>query len=83
MDAGFIRKVYYPKLLANVVMLKKANVKWRMFVDFIDLNRACLKDSYSLPQIDLLIDSTAEHPLLSFMDAFSVHNQIKLNKSNQ
>ena len=75
----FIRKVYYPDWLANVVMVKKANGKWRMCVDFTDLNKACPKDSYPLPHIDQLVDSTAGHRLLSFMDAFSGYNQIKTN----
>ena len=44
--ANFIRKVYYPEWLANVVMVKKANGKWRMCVDFTDLNNTCLKDSF-------------------------------------
>ena len=46
LEADFIREVYYPNYLANVVMVKKANGKWRMFVDFTDLNKAYLKDSY-------------------------------------
>ena len=50
--AGFIREVYYPKWLANVVMVKKSNVKWRMCVNFTDLNNACPKDSFPLPKID-------------------------------
>ena len=50
--AKFIREVYYPDWLANVVMVKKANGKWRMYVDFTDLNKTCLKDSYPLPSID-------------------------------
>ena len=37
LDAGFIREVYYPEWLANVVMVKKAKGKWRIRVDFIDL----------------------------------------------
>ena len=81
-DAGFIRKVYYPDWLANVVMVKKANRKWRMCVDFTDLNKACPKDSYPLLQVDILVDSTARHQLLSFMDAFSGYNQIKLNEAD-
>ena len=81
-DAGFIRKVYYPDWLANVVMVKKANRKWRMCVDFMDLNKACPKDSYPLLQVDILVDSTARHQLLSFMDAFSGYNQIKLNEAD-
>ena len=46
---GFIREVYYPDWLANVVLVKKANGKWRMCVDFMDLNKACPKDSFPLP----------------------------------
>ena len=54
-----------------------------MCVDFTNLNRACPKDSYPLPHIDVLVDSTARHWLLSFMDAFSRYNQIKLDKADQ
>ena len=43
--------MYYPEWLANVVMVKKANGKWRMCVDFTDLNKACPKDSFPLPRI--------------------------------
>ena len=72
-----------PDWLANVVMVKKANGKWRICIDFTDLNRACPKDSYPLPQIDTLADSTVRHQLLSFMDAFSGYNQIKMEEVNQ
>ena len=75
--AKFIREVHHLDWLANVVMVKKANGKWRMCVDFTDLNKACPKDSYPLPRIDQLVDSTASHKLLSFMDAFSEYNQEK------
>ena len=51
-------------------MVKKANGKWRMCVDFTDLNKAYPKDSYPLPRIDTLVNSTTRHQLLSFMDAF-------------
>ena len=47
----FIREAYYPNWLSNVVMVKKENGKWRMCVDFTDLNKACPKDSYSLPTL--------------------------------
>ena len=70
----FIWEVYYPKWLANVVMVKKSNEKWRMCVDFTDLNNACSKDSVPLLRIDHLVDSTAGHELLTFMDAFSGYN---------
>ena len=75
--------MYYPDWLANVVMVKKPNGKWQMCVDFTDLNKACPKDSYPLPHIDQLVDSTAGHKLLSFMDAFSGYNQIKMDEADQ
>ena len=83
LTARFIREVYYPEWLANVVMVKKSNDKWRMCVDFTDLNKACPKDSYPLPRIDQLVDSTTGHKLLSFMDAFSGYNQIQMEEENQ
>ena len=79
----FIREVYYPNWLANVVMVKKANEKWRMCVDFTDLNNVCPKDSYPLLRIDQLMDSTAGHRLLNFMDAFSGYNQIRMDETDQ
>ena len=57
--AGFIREVHYLERLTNVVLMKKENGKWRMCVDFTDLNKACPKDSFPLPRIDHLVDSTA------------------------
>uniref|UniRef100_A0A2N9EI37 Reverse transcriptase domain-containing protein n=1 Tax=Fagus sylvatica TaxID=28930 RepID=A0A2N9EI37_FAGSY len=80
---NFIREVFYPNWLANVVMVKKANGKWRMCVDFTDLNKACPKDSFPLPRIDKLVNSTTGHKLLTFMDAFSGHNQIVMDKADQ
>ena len=54
-----------------------------MCVDFMDLNRACSKDSFPLPRIDQLVDSIAGHKLLTFMDAFSGYNQIKMAEEDQ
>uniref|UniRef100_A0A2N9GR51 Uncharacterized protein n=1 Tax=Fagus sylvatica TaxID=28930 RepID=A0A2N9GR51_FAGSY len=83
LTANFIREVFYPDWLANVVMVKKSTGKWRMCVDFTDLNKACPKDSFPLPRIDQLVDSTAGHKLLTFMDAFSGYNQIVMDESDQ
>ena len=83
LKADFIREHYYPEWLANVVMVKKANGKWRICMDFTDLNKACPKDSYPLPRIDLLVDSRASHQLLSFMNAYSGYNQIRLDETDQ
>jgi hypothetical protein len=72
--AQFIREVYYPDWLVNVVLVKKSNGKWRMCVDFTDLNKAYSKDSFPLPYIDALVDSTSGYELLSFMDSFYGYN---------
>ena len=64
--------------MANVVLVKKANGKWRICLHFTDLNKACLKGSFALPRIDQLVDSTVGHKLLTFMDTFSGNNQIKM-----
>ena len=76
-------EVEYPKWLANVVLVKKANGKRRLCIDFIDINRVCLKDSFPLPRIDLIVDATAGHELLSFMDTFSGYNQISMDPNDQ
>jgi len=83
LSAGFIQEVYYPDLLANIILVKKANGKWRMCVDFTNLNKTCPKDSFPLPRIDQLMDFTAGHKLLTFMDAFSRYNQIKMAEEDQ
>ena len=83
LKSDFIRKVYYPDWLTNVVMVKKANGKLRMCIDFTDFNKACPKDSYPLPRIDTLVDLTARHQLLSFMDTFLGYNQIKMEEVDQ
>ena len=83
LQAGAIREVEYPEWLANVVLVKKANGKWRLCIDFTDINKACPKDSFPLSRIDLIVDATAGHELLSFMDAFSGYNQISMNPGAQ
>ena len=83
LQAKAIREVEYPDWLANVVFVKKANGKWRLCIDFTDVNRACPKDSFPLPRINLIVDATAGHELLSFMDAFSGYNQIIMDPSDQ
>ena len=74
LKAGFIRPEQFPTWLVNVVMVKKSNGKWRMCVDYMDLNKACPKDCFPLPRIDQPVDNTLGHELLSFVDAFSGYN---------
>ena len=77
-EAGAIRKIYFPEWLANTVVVKKKNGKWRVCVDFTDLNRACPKDPFPMPRIDQLVDSTYGHPRISFLYAFQGYHQIAL-----
>ena len=83
LTAEFIREVHYPEWLANVVMVKKPNEKWRICIDYTDLNKACPKDSFPIPRIDQLVDSTTGHELLSFMDAYSGYNQIRMSPDEE
>ena len=83
LQAGAIREVEYPEWLANVVLVKKANGKWRLCIYFTDINKACPKDSFPLPRINLIVDATTGHELLSFMDAFSDYNQISMDPDDQ
>ncbi|KAL6348227.1 hypothetical protein AAG906_003093 [Vitis piasezkii] len=76
LSAGFISMVEYPEWLANVVPIPKKDGKVRVCVDFRDLNKASLEDDFPLPHIDLLVDSTVGHSMLSFMDGFS---RLRLN----
>ena len=83
LEAGFIREEKYPTWLANVVMVKKPNGKWRICVDYTDLNKACPKDCFPLLRIDQLVDSTSGYAVLSFMDAFSGYNQIRMDPKDE
>jgi hypothetical protein len=76
LSTGVIREVTYPEWLDNTVMVKKANGKWRMCIDFTDLNKACLKDEFPLPRIDSLVDAAATSELMSLLDCYSGYHQI-------
>ena len=79
---GAVREILYPQWLSNTVVVKKKNGKWRVCVDFMDLNKACPKDPFPLPKIDQLVDSTAGHERMSFLDAFQGYHQIALRKED-
>ncbi|XP_050217597.1 uncharacterized protein LOC126668447 [Mercurialis annua] len=83
LKAGFIRKVDYPEWLANVVLIKKSNGRWRLCIDFTDLNNACPKDSFPLPNIDQLVDATCGFAVYAFLDASQGYHQIPMNKDNE
>ena len=79
LEAGFIREIKYPEWLANVVVVPKKGEKWRVCVDYTDLNEAYPKDSFPLPRIDHIVDASAGHGMLSFLDAFSGYHQIPMH----
>ena len=76
---GFLRAVKYPEWLANVVVVPKKGNKWRVCVDYTDLNDACPKDSFPLPRIDQIVNASVGHGMLSFLDAFSGYHQIPMH----
>jgi hypothetical protein len=69
--SGFIKEVFHPTCLANPMLVKKKNGKWRMCVDYTNLNKACTKVPFPLPRIDQIVDSTAGCGLLCLLDAYS------------
>jgi len=81
--AGFIKEVSHPEWLANPVLVRKKNRKWRMCVDYTGLNKACPKVPFLLPRINQIVDSTAGCEILSFLDAYSGYHQIKMKESDQ
>ncbi|CAA0810386.1 Unknown protein, partial [Striga hermonthica] len=82
LGARHIKEIQFPEWLSNTVMVSKAEGKWRMCIDFRDLNKACPKDLYPLPRIDQLVDSTAGCELLSLMDASQGYHQIPLARED-
>jgi hypothetical protein len=75
LSGGIIREVAYQEGLAHIVMVKKSNVKWRMCIDFTNFNKACAKDEFPLPRIDLLVDAAATSKLMSLLDCYSGYHQ--------
>jgi len=82
LSAGFIEEAHYTTWLSNMVLVKKANDKWQMYVDYTDLNKACPRDAYPLPNIDRLVGGAAGNKVLSFLDAYFGYNQIPMAASD-
>ncbi|XP_074574021.1 uncharacterized protein LOC141830496 [Curcuma longa] len=83
LKAGHIKEVHFPTWLSNVVLVPKPNNKWRVCVDFRDLNKACPKDCYPLPRIDQLVDSTAGFEYICMLDVYQGYHQIPLDVTDQ
>ncbi|CAA0815055.1 Unknown protein, partial [Striga hermonthica] len=82
LKAGHVLPIQFPEWLSNSVMVRKGEGKWRICIDFRDLNKAC-PDHYPFPRIDQLVDSTAGCELLSMMDASQGYHQIPLAKEDR
>jgi hypothetical protein len=83
LEAAFIEELFHPTWLANPVLVKKKNEKWKMCIDYTGLNKACPKVPSPLPRIDQIVDSTAGCELLCFLDSYSGYHQIKMKESDQ
>ncbi|GJY48467.1 hypothetical protein Tco_0438423 [Tanacetum coccineum] len=82
-NAGIMKEVRYHSWLSNPVMVKKHDNSWRIYVDFKDLNKACLKDGYPLPEIDWKVESLCGYPFKYFLDAYKGYHQIKMAKEDE
>ncbi|GKB12889.1 reverse transcriptase domain-containing protein [Tanacetum coccineum] len=78
-----MKEVHYHSWLSNPVMVKKHDGSWRMCVDFKDLNKACLKDGYPLPEIDWKVESLCGYPFKCFLDAYKGYHQIKMAEEDE
>nr|GEV29216.1 reverse transcriptase domain-containing protein [Tanacetum cinerariifolium] len=82
-DVDIMKEVHYHNWLSNPVMVKKHDDSWRMCVDFKDLNKACPKDGYPLPEIDWKVESLCGYPYKCFLDAYKGYHQIKIAEEDK
>ncbi|GKV04597.1 hypothetical protein SLEP1_g16740 [Rubroshorea leprosula] len=83
LQAGFIKRVEYSEWVSNPVLVKKPNGKWRMCIDFTNLNEACPKDPHPLPNVEKLVERATGHEWMSFLDASSGYHQVQLLLDDQ
>lgn len=76
-NIGVITEVKYPFWIANIILVRISSNKWRICVDFTELNTVCPKDLYLIPNINRLIDGSSGHKTLSFMDAYFGYNILR------
>ena len=79
LDAGFIYPISDSEWVSPLVLVPKKNVKWRICVDYRELNKATKKDHFPLPYINQVLDGIAGKKLFSFLDGFSGYNQIQMS----
>ncbi|GKD67058.1 hypothetical protein Tco_1309166 [Tanacetum coccineum] len=67
-----------PKKDQASAMVMKSDGGWRMCVDFTDINKACPKDCYPLPEIDWKVESLLGFRLKCFLDTYKGYHQIQM-----
>jgi hypothetical protein len=80
---GFIMKVYLPEWLANLVLVRKKNGKWRICINYTSLNKACPKNPSPFPRKEQVAESTSGCEVLTFLDAYSSYQQIEMKEFDQ
>ncbi|KAL2231990.1 UNVERIFIED_CONTAM: Retrovirus-related Pol polyprotein from transposon opus [Sesamum indicum] len=83
LKVGYVSEIQYTNWLSNVVLVPKSSWRWRVCVDFTDLNKACPEDPYPLPRIDMMVDSTAGFKMFSMMDAYQGYHQIHMAEEDR
>ncbi|GKF55333.1 hypothetical protein Tco_0165673, partial [Tanacetum coccineum] len=83
LKAGIVRPVKYPTWISNPILVKKGDGSWRMCIDFKNINAACPKDYYPLPEIDSKIESVMGFPLKCFLDAYKGYHQVQMAEEDE
>ncbi|GJY50089.1 reverse transcriptase domain-containing protein [Tanacetum coccineum] len=83
LKAGIVRPVKYPTWISNPVLVRKADGSWRMCIDFKNINSACPKDYYPLPEIDSKIEAVMGFPLKCFLDAYKGYHQVQMAEEDE
>ena len=83
LEVNFIKEIQFPEWLSNVVVLPKKNGKWRVCVDYSNLNDTYPKETFPLPWINQIVDATTSHELLSFLDPYLGYNHILMYPPNE
>ncbi|GJV81092.1 reverse transcriptase domain-containing protein [Tanacetum coccineum] len=81
--ANILREVKYQTWVSNPVIVKKASERWKLCVDFMDINKACPKEHHSLPMIEQKVEDLHRHRLKCFLDAYKGYHQIPIAEKDK
>lgn len=83
MDVGFIHPIDYPEWVSNILPIGKSSIEIQICIDFKNLNKACPKGDLPLPNININVDLSIGHEIISLIDGLSGYNQIKISLEDQ